>query len=92
MQVIVRNRVAKFTRDHDNYHMLSGYLKAFEAFVDKYELEQTKISTAELIECVSLFDAEYLLSLPFYMACIVPGNTSYRIMLIKRYYTKRVEE
>jgi hypothetical protein len=92
MQIIVCKRVAKFPRDHDNYYMLSGYLKAFEAFVDKYKLDQTKISTAELIECVSLFDAEYLLSLPFYVACVQPGDTFYRIMVIKRYYTERVEE
>ncbi|MBB18150.1 MAG: hypothetical protein CMP20_01585 [Rickettsiales bacterium] len=62
------------------------YFEAFERFAVRNDLNYVTVCMFE--NHAAQFDAEYLLSLPFWYSCVYPGDTNYRIALIKRYYCR----
>ena len=68
------------------------YFKAFERFIDRKSLKNVYVTEHTFENHASEFDAGFLLTLPFWLSCVYPGDTNYRIALIKRYYCRIVKE
>jgi hypothetical protein len=68
------------------------YMDGFERYVANKGLVGRMVSTVLFEDTAALFDAEYLLGLPFWMACVFPGSVEYRVALLRRYYTRKDDE